>query len=95
MLEHEREAALARYRLLRPHLEEGVLAARVAREQGIVLRTAQRWLRRYREDGVVGLVRRPRADCGTLTFPPDLVRLIEGLALQCPYRASLPSTAGR
>ena len=60
MLEHERVAALARYRLLGLHLEEGVLLARVARKQGIILRTAQRWLRRYHDDGVVELVPRPR-----------------------------------
>lgn len=58
--------------------------ARIAREQGIVLRTAQRWLRRYRAQGLAGLARLPRPDRGTRTFPPDLVRLIEGLALQVP-----------
>jgi putative transposase len=75
---------MERYRLLRPHLEEGVPLARLAREQGIVLRTAQRWLRRYRAQGLVGLARQPRPDRGTRAFPPDLVRLIEGLALQVP-----------
>ncbi len=54
--------------------------ARLAREEGIVLRTAQRWLRRYREYGLAGLMRAPRADRGSRIFPPDLVRLIEGLA---------------
>src|SRR5262245_9065828 len=76
-----------RYRLLQPHLEEGVPLARVAREQGVVLRTAQRWLRRYRAHGLAGLVRAPRSDRGTRTFPPDLVRLIEGLALQIPAQS--------
>ncbi len=73
-----------RYRLLQPHLEEGVPLARIAREHGIVLRTAQSWLRRYRAAGLAGLARRPRGDCGTRTFPPDVVRLIEGLALRTP-----------
>lgn len=82
-----RETALARFRLLRPHLEEGMPLARLAREHGIVLRTAQRWLRRYRDDGLAGLARPPRADRGTRTFPPDLVRLIEGLALQVPAQS--------
>jgi putative transposase len=83
----ERETALARFRLLRPHLEEGVPLARVARDQGIVLRTAQRWLRRYRAHGLAGLARRSRVDRGTHRFPPDLVRLIEGLALQVPAQS--------
>ncbi len=38
------DTALARYRLLRPALEEGVPLARLAREAGIPLRTAQRWV---------------------------------------------------
>jgi putative transposase len=82
--EHEREATLVRFRLLRPHLEEGVPLARLAREQGVVLRTAQRWLRRYRVSGLAGLARAPRADRGRRRFPADLIGLIEGLALQLP-----------
>jgi len=74
---------LERFRLLHPHLEEGVPLARIARDHGIVLRTAQRWLRRYQEHVLAGLARRPRPG-GMRTFPPDVVRLIEGLALQLP-----------
>ena len=76
-----------RYRLLRPHLEEGVPLARIAREHGVVLRTAQRWLRRYWADGLAGLAHQPRPDRGRRTFPADLVRLIEGLALQVPAQS--------
>ena len=75
---------MARFRLLQPHLENGIPLARIARDQGIVLRTAQRWLRCYRAQGLAGLARAPRADRGTRTFPSDLVRLIEGVALQLP-----------
>jgi putative transposase len=78
---------MERFRLLRPHLEGGIPLARVAREQGIVLRTAQRWLRRYRAQGLAGLARQPRSDRGKRIFPPDLVRLIEGLALQLPAQS--------
>ena len=60
---------MERFRLLRPHLEDGVPLARVAREQGIVLRTAQRWLRRYRAQGLAGLARQPRADRGHRQLP--------------------------
>lgn len=61
--------------------------ARIAREHGIVLRTAQRWLRRYREHGLAGLAHQPRVDRGRCAFSPDLVRLIEGLALQIPAQS--------
>lgn len=82
--EQERERALERFRLLRPHLEEGVPLTRLARAEGIPLRTAQRWLQRYRARGLVGVARRPRADRGTRRFPDALIGLIEGLALQRP-----------
>jgi putative transposase len=41
-------------------------------------------VRRYREQGLAGLVRRPRADRGERTFPAELIQLIEGLALRTP-----------
>jgi putative transposase len=65
-------------------LDEGVPLTRVACEQHIPLRTARRWLRDYRQHGLAGLARRPRGDRGTRAFPPELVRLIEGLALRTP-----------
>jgi putative transposase len=42
--EAERTLAFERFELLRPSLEEGVPLARVARDRGIPLRTAQRWV---------------------------------------------------
>jgi putative transposase len=82
--EPTRAQALARFRLLRPHLEDGVPLARLARAEGIALRTAQRWLARYRNGGLVGLARQPRSDRGRRRLPDDLVTLIEGLALRRP-----------
>lgn len=57
---------------------------RLAEAEGIALRTAQRWVQRYRAQGLVGLARRPRPDRGMTAFPPELIGLIEGLALQRP-----------
>ena len=42
--EAERERALARFYQLRPVLEEGVSLQRLAHDQHIPIRTAQRWL---------------------------------------------------
>lgn len=53
------------------------------------MRTAQRWLARYRTGGLVGLARQPRSDCGVPKVPDELRLLIEGLALRRPA----PSTA--
>ncbi len=44
----------------------------------------QRWLLRYRADGLAGLTRTPRADRGQHRLIPELQRLVEGLALRTP-----------
>ena len=80
----DRAAALTRFQVLRPHLEDGVPLARVARDQSLELRTLQRWLRAYRQHGLAGLARRKRRDRGRRALPAPLVGLIEGLALRSP-----------
>jgi putative transposase len=80
--EGEREQALARFRILQPFLEGRRTLNAVVREQGIALRTAQHWVTQYRQQGLVGLVRKRRSDRGQSRLAPELQRLIEGLALQ-------------
>ena len=78
-----RRRAFDRYRKLRPHLEQAVPLTRVAAEAGLPLRTAQRWVSRYRRFGLAGLSRAARADQGKRRRVSDgLRRLAEGLALQ-------------
>lgn len=52
------------------------------------MRTLQRWHARFQHEGLAGLERRPRGDAGTRRVDPDLVRLIEGLALTRPRPAA-------
>lgn len=75
---------MVRWSVLRPHVHDGVPLARATRDAGVALRTAQRWLGRYRTDGLAGLARAPRADRGLRRTQPELVALIEGLALRRP-----------
>lgn len=82
--EADRAEALERFRVLRPHLEEGAPLAPLAAAAGIALRTARRWVARYRAEGLAGLARRPRADRGRRRLPPELVAFVEGLALRRP-----------
>ena len=82
--EQEREEALRRWRILRPHVENGCPLTRAAADGGVPVRTAQRWLARYRADGLAGLARQGRSDRGRRRFPDELVALIEGLALRRP-----------
>jgi putative transposase len=81
------DAAMGRYHFLRPTLEEQIPLTQVARDAGVPMRTARRWLAAYRRDGLVGLARRPRADrAQPRGVSDDLCHVIEGLALQRPRR---------
>jgi putative transposase len=80
----QRELAMTRWALLRPHLDDGVALAEVARQAGVPLHTVQRWLACYRESGLAGLARRPRSDRGNRALPEQLVTVIEGMALRRP-----------
>jgi putative transposase len=64
MTNAERADALARFQVLRPHLEDGVSLQDIARQQGIHLRTARRWVSQYRAAGLAGLGRKGRSDRG-------------------------------
>jgi putative transposase len=85
--ERQRARALARFALLRPHLEEKVPLATLALTSPVSLRTLRRLLHDYREEGLQGLAPQRRTDCGqSRGVSEDLVLLIEGLALQTPRR---------
>ncbi|MFP5378760.1 MAG: Mu transposase C-terminal domain-containing protein [Vicinamibacteria bacterium] len=79
-----RARALRRWSVLRPHLEDGVALVHAARDAGVPERTAQRWLARYRDGGLVGLALSPRSDRGRRRMPDELVAVIEGIALRRP-----------
>ena len=82
--EPQRKQAMARFAVLRPYLEDDVPLTRAAGEAGVPIRTAQRWLARYRQGGLVGLARPTRRDAGAHRSPADLVALVEGMALKRP-----------
>ena len=86
--EDQRREAVARLAALRPALEDEVPLSRAADEAGVPLRTAQRWLARYRRDGLVGLARPTRRDAGRRRPRPELVALVEGLGLRRPRRSA-------
>ena len=64
LTEVQRLQAMARFAVLRPHLENGVPLPRIAHEAGVALRSVQRCLSRYRAAGLSGLARSPHADVG-------------------------------
>ncbi|WP_217999284.1 helix-turn-helix domain-containing protein [Nocardia exalbida] len=93
LTEAERRQAMDRFEVLRPYLEDGVPLPRAAAAAGTPLRTAQRWLHRYRSAGLAGLARTHRSSTGRRA-DPELVRLIEGMALRRP-RPSLAAITRR
>jgi len=85
LTEHQRKLALARFELLRSHLEEGRPLVEVWSGQTASFRTAQRWVSAYHARGLSGLVRKGRADRGhRRQISPELQTVAEGLALRRP-----------
>jgi putative transposase len=83
--EADREHALARFRLLEPHLLQGKELRSVAGASGVSFRTLQRWVAQYRKDGLLAFVRRSRVDRGVPRIvSPAMKFAIEGLALENP-----------
>jgi hypothetical protein len=80
----QRAQAMVRFAVLRPHLEDGVSLPRAAVAAGVAVRTAERWLARYRLGGLVGLARAPRTDVGQRKVDAKIVAAIEGLYLRKP-----------
>src|SRR5450759_1792216 len=96
--------ALWRYHLiaeaLDPRLggrERGLLVRRIATDEHVTpageLRavsrnTLDRWIRRYRSDGLAGLRDQPRSDQGSARLDPALLDLAIRLRLEAPARSA-------
>lgn len=77
--------ALARFRLLQPHLEQDIPLARIAVERGIAERTLHRWLAAWRTHGILGLERARRSDAGVARrLAPEIEALVRSLATRRP-----------
>lgn len=76
--------ALARWRILRLHIEYAIPLTTLAQETGVGLRTLQRWKSDYLAGGIDALRPRSRTDRGSRRTSPVLVALIERLALTRP-----------
>jgi len=78
-------AALHLFRILRRHFDEGISIRQLAEETGMSERTLYRDIRLFREQGVHGLNRNPRADRGKRRkITSEVEKAIEGLCLQAP-----------
>lgn len=87
--EEQRAHTSARFEMLRPVLEEGVSQAQMVRTHQLSKSAIQRWVERYREQGLAGLVTAARSDKGkSRHLPGQAITLVEGLALQIPPRST-------
>ncbi|RYD26259.1 MAG: helix-turn-helix domain-containing protein, partial [Verrucomicrobiaceae bacterium] len=85
LTEAQRAAALERFRVIHPHLENGVLLTVLAISTGISCRTLSRWVSLYRKGGLAELARRGRDDKGGRRgFSARILQAVEGLALRRP-----------
>lgn len=83
LTERQRTRALARFAVIRPHLEERVPLTALARTSQLSVRTFQRLVCASHEEGLRGLAPQRRSDGGrSRDLPEELILLIEGLALQ-------------
>lgn len=80
----QRDEAMNRFCILKPHLENSVSLTDVAKNAGVSLRTAERWLARYKKDGLAGLARKVRSDEGSHKISTEITKIVEGMALQKP-----------
>jgi putative transposase len=81
----QQDAALARFEQVRPCLEGGVSISTQARVLQVPVKTVQRWVRRYRAVGLVGLAHQTRADRGCRrSISAECVQVIEGMAFARP-----------
>ncbi len=76
--------ALARWRILRLHVEDAIPLTTLARETNVGERTLQRWKRLYLDGGIDALHDEPRSDRGTRRTQQELITLVERLALTRP-----------
>jgi putative transposase len=77
-----------RWEILRRHVQDGVPLTVLSQQTGVGVRTLERWHAAVKHHGPAGLEAATRSDRGTRRAVPDLVALVEGLALLRPRRST-------
>lgn len=77
--DEQRQAAMAKYKMIKPNLDYEKSLTEVSEDEGIPLRTLQRWRKQYLEEGLIGLVHKKRADSGKTRLEQEVVCEIEKL----------------
>lgn len=79
--EDQRENAMNKYRLIAPYLNYEKNLKTIAEESGVSKRTLQYWISKYQQFGLIGLVRKSRADSGIFKVEKEVQEEIKNLIL--------------
>ena len=78
-------SALERFQIIRPYLEDGVSLSNLVKKYGFSLSTLKRWVKKYQDNGLAGLERKPRSDKDQRRYTTsELEQLVEALVLRKP-----------
>src|SRR5699024_12405926 len=64
--EEKRTEAMHKYDIIQPYLAGNQLLRLIANEKSIPYRTLQLWVEKYAKHGLKGMIRKKRADAGSL-----------------------------
>lgn len=77
--------ALDKFKIIKPHLEEGITVQQISSAKNISIRTLNNWIKSYRTDGFSGLERKRRSDLNTRKVIDEISqKMVTALALQKP-----------
>ncbi len=77
--------ALQKFKIIQPYLEWNISLSEISKQKNIPLRTMQRWVKRYTEQGLAGLEHKSRSDKNIYrAVTKEQVRIIQALALEKP-----------
>jgi putative transposase len=83
--EKDRAAALQRFKIIEPYVNGRSSLSNLAEQHSISKSTLTRWVAKYNNDGLLGLVRKNRLDLGEKKIPSTLLHGIEALVLHQPH----------
>jgi len=77
--------ALDKFKIIKPHLEEGITIQQISSTKNIPIRTLNNWIKSYRTEGFSGLERKRRSDFKTRKVMDEISqKMVTALALQKP-----------
>ena len=74
--------ALSKYLIIKPYLEQESSLSAISTDNGVAIRTLQRWIAQYKKEGLQNLERKHRSDLGKYRKITNQTKgIIEGLFL--------------